>query len=142
MSIELSIGGERLAQSFEQVSPMHAEAAHHFYARLLEIAPEVQPRLRYELSGRGQMFMATLGVLVRGLREAPALMLVAAGMAERYVTFGAGPEQLPKLGDALIETLEHSLGEQFTTEVRSDWVHAYAELAHAMTRPAASAVPA
>ena len=125
--------------SFDRVAPMHETAARRFYARLLEIAPEVQPLLRHELAGQGRMFMATLAMLVRGVRDIPALLLVAAGMAERYVTFGARPEQLPELGEALMDTLAGALGEAFTPETRAAWSEAYGALSGAMTAATASA---
>ncbi len=135
----MSYEDERLAQSFEQVARMHQVAARKFYARLLEIVPEVQPRLEHELSGQGRMFVATLAMLVRGVRDVPALLLVAAGMAERYVTFGAGPEHLPQVGEALMETLASVLGDSFTAETRTGWNEAYRALVDAMTDATPSA---
>lgn len=125
--------------SFARVAPMHEAAARHFYARLLEIAPEVRPLMKHELAGQGRMFIATLAMLVRGVRDIPALLLVAASMAERYVTFGAGPEHLPQLGDALMDALAGTLGDDFTSETRLAWTEAYGALSRAMTDTAASA---
>jgi hemoglobin-like flavoprotein len=121
-----------IRDSFDRVAPMHEMAARSFYDRLLAIAPEVRPLLRHEIGGQGRMFMATLAMLVRGVRDVPALLFVAAIMAERYVTFGASPERLPLLGEALLETLANALGDDFTAETRAAWSDAYAALSDAI----------
>lgn len=122
-----------LQASYARMAARHRTAAQDFYGRLLAIAPELRPAARHELGGNGQMFMATLGMLVRGLCETPALLPVAASLAERYLTFGADAERLPRIGEALLATIADTLGDDLSAEAQRAWALAYDALCDGLT---------
>jgi nitric oxide dioxygenase len=124
--------------SFAEVRPISVEAARLFYARLFDIAPEVEPMFRGDMADQGAKLMATLGVVVSGLRNLGELMPTAADLAARHVTYGVTPRHYTPVGEALIWTLEQGLGETFTPAHRTAWETAYAILSTAMV---ASAYP-
>lgn len=118
--------------SFAQVVPIKAQAAELFYARLFEIAPEVKPLFKGDMADQGAKLMATLGVVVNGLRDLPALLPVASALAERHVGYGVTAEHYAPVGEALTWTLGQGLGDAFTPEVEAAWAEAYALLSGAM----------
>jgi hemoglobin-like flavoprotein len=80
------------------VAPTSQPAA-LFYGRLFEIAPEVKPLLRDDITEQGCKLMATLGVVVNSLGNLEAVLPAASALAKRHV-----------VGAALLWTLEQNLG--------------------------------
>lgn len=140
----------RLVQaSFEKVAPIADTAAGLFYARLFEIAPEVEPLFSGDMELQGRKLMKMLAGVVAGLSRPETIVPAAEALAERHVAYGARPEHYAPVGAALIWTLHKGLGEAFTPEVRDAWLAAYDMLAGVMIgavrrtpAPAAAAAPA
>ncbi|MEO0680652.1 MAG: globin family protein [Pseudomonadota bacterium] len=128
-----------IQDSFAQVVPIKAQAAELFYGRLFEIAPEVKPLFSGDMAVQGDKLMTTLGVVVSGLRDLPALLPVAAALAGRHVDYGVKADHYAPVGAALLWTLGQGLGEAFTPEVEAAWTDAYGTLSAAMI---AAAYPA
>jgi hypothetical protein len=54
-----------IQESFAKVAPISEDAAALFHGRLFEIAPEVKPLFRSEMTEQGRKLMATLAVVVK-----------------------------------------------------------------------------
>ena len=61
-----------IQDSFKLVAPISEQAAALFYGRLFEIAPEVKPLFRGDMTEQGRKLMATLGVVVNSLGTKPS----------------------------------------------------------------------
>ncbi|SFQ96716.1 globin family protein [Poseidonocella sedimentorum] len=122
--------------SFAQVVPIADTAAEIFYARLFEIAPEVRPMFKGDMAGQGKKLMATLAVVVNGLRDLDKIVPVAKGLAVRHVGYGVEAAHYEPVGEALLFTLEKGLGDDFTPDVRSAWAGAYSLLSGVMIEAA------
>lgn len=119
--------------SFSKVVPIKDAAAEIFYADLFETAPEVKPYFKdANMAEQGSKLMATLGVVVNGLRDLEKIVPVAQQLAVRHVDYGVKPEDYDKVGASLLRTLEKGLGDGFTPEVKAAWTDAYTTLAGAM----------
>lgn len=118
--------------SFAKVVPIKDKAAEIFYARLFEIAPEVKPYFKGDMSEQGMKLMATLGVVVNGLRDLQKIVPVAQDLAVKHVDYGVKPADYGSVGAALIYTLETGLGDDFTPEVQEAWLSAYTTLSGVM----------
>ncbi|MCI4663794.1 MAG: globin domain-containing protein [Neomegalonema sp.] len=128
---------DQIQASFAKVQPIAGIAAEIFYARLFTIAPEVQPLFKGEpgspeMAEQGKKLMATLAVVVNGLKDLDAIAPTAAALAQRHVEYGVKPEHYDKVGEALLFTLEKGLGDAFTPELKAGWASAYGVLAGAM----------
>jgi hemoglobin-like flavoprotein len=123
---------ELVQTSFAKVVPISDTAASLFYGRLFEIAPEVKPLFTGDMSGQGRKLMTTLGAVVSGLRNLDAILPIARALASKHVTYGVRPEHYKPVGEALIWTLEHGLGDDFTPAARAAWIIAYETLSSAM----------
>jgi nitric oxide dioxygenase len=118
--------------SFAKVAPIAETAAGMFYGRLFEIAPEVRPLFESDLSDQGRKLMATLAVVVNGLRDLEAVVPAVEALARRHVAYGVRPEHYDPVGSALLWTLAEGLGDDFDPETESAWAGAYALLSGVM----------
>lgn len=126
-----------IQNSFAKVVPIKDAAAEIFYADLFETAPEVKPYFaNTDMSEQGSKLMATLGVVVNGLRDLDKILPVAGDLAKRHVDYGVKAEDYEKVGASLIRTLEKGLGDEFDAPTRDAWIGAYGALSGAMTAAA------
>ncbi|MEO0765555.1 MAG: globin family protein [Pseudomonadota bacterium] len=123
---------DRVHESFARVVPIKDAAAEMFYARLFEIAPEVRPMFKSDMTEQGTKLMATLGAVVNGLNSLETIVPVAERLAVGHVAYGVKAEHYPFVGAALIDTLQKGLGDAFTPDVKSSWETAYATLSGVM----------
>lgn len=114
--------------SFEKVKPIADTAAALFYRRLFEIAPEVKPLFRGEITEQGRKLMATLAVVVHGLDALPSILPAASALAKKHVGYGVTAEHYRPVGAALLWTLEKGLGDAWTPDVAAAWTSAYTTL--------------
>jgi len=122
--------------SFSKVAPIADDAAVLFYGRLFEIAPEVRPFFKADLSEQGRKLMTTLGVVVNGLTKLEAVIPAAEALAVKHVGYGVRAEHYAPVGAALLWTLEQGLGEDFCEETKTAWVSAYSTLSAVMIKAA------
>ena len=130
----------QVQQSFAMVAPVADKAAALFYGRLFEIAP--QALFRGDLAEQGRKLMATLGVVVNGLSRLDNILPAASALAKRHVAYGVRPDDYRPVGVALLWTLEHSLGPQWTPDVAVAWTAAYKTLSDYMIGEAYGEKPA
>jgi nitric oxide dioxygenase len=119
--------------SFAKVVPIKDAAAGIFYDDLFETAPHVKPYFaNADMAEQGSKLMATLAVVVNGLRDLDKIVPVAQELAVRHVGYGVQPEDYNAVGASLLRTLEKGLGEDFTPEVKEAWITAYTTLSGVM----------
>ncbi|MEM1078380.1 MAG: globin family protein [Pseudomonadota bacterium] len=125
-----------IQDSFKKVAPISDAAAEIFYGRLFEIAPQVKPFFKGDMKQQGSKLMATLGVVVNGLRDLDKIVPVAQQLAVKHVDYGVKPEHYTPVGEALIYTLDKGLGDEFTPELKEAWLGAYSTLSGVMIEAA------
>lgn len=130
-------------ESFAKVVPIKDAAAEIFYADLFETAPEVKPYFaNSDMKKQGSVLMATLGVVVNGLRDLDKIVPVAQQLAVKHVDYGVQAKDYDSVGASLLRTLEKGLGDDFTPEVKEAWVGAYTTLSGVMKDAAYPSVEA
>ncbi|MEM6943983.1 MAG: globin domain-containing protein [Pseudomonadota bacterium] len=122
--------------SFRQMLPISGLATELFFARLLQTAPDIQPRSHSELRADGAEIVQELGSVVATLDDREALAPILRNLAARLVARGVTPAMYGPLGQAMIYTLSHSLGEAFTHEMHDAWEAAYEVVSDEMVRSA------
>ena len=122
--------------SFAKVAPIADMAAGIFYSRLFEIAPEVKPLFRGDMTEQGRKLMRTLTIVVNGLGNLEAILPAASALAKNHVTYGVKASHYAPVGAALLWTLERGLGTDWTPEVQNAWSEAYATLSSFMINEA------
>ena len=133
---------ELVQSTFEQVRPISQEAAGMFYGRLFEIAPEVKPLFKGDLTEQGRKLMATLAVVVGSLHSLPTILPAVSTLAKKHVEYGVKPSHYAAVGAALLWTLERGLGAAWTPEAATAWTNAYTTLSNFMTGEAYGGVAA
>jgi|SRR6185312_11994415 nitric oxide dioxygenase len=118
--------------SFTKIMAVKMDAARCFYDRLFAIAPEVRPMFSNDIESQARKLMDTLAIAIGSLRDPSLLNRVLDGLAARHVGYGVRDEHYTKVGEALIWTLEKSLGDDFTPQVKSAWTSLYAAIATQM----------
>jgi nitric oxide dioxygenase len=133
-----------IQESFAKVVPIKDAAAEIFYADLFETAPQVKPYFaNADMKNQGSKLMATLGVVVNGLRDLDKIVPVAQELAIKHIDYGVKPEDYDAVGASLIRTLEKGLGDDFTPETKEAWLGAYTILSGVMKTaayPSAAAI--
>jgi hemoglobin-like flavoprotein len=132
---------ELVQSSFAKVAPISEQAAALFYARLFELAPQVRPLFRGDMTEQGRKLMAMLATVVNGLTRLDVIVPAAQKLAQRHVAYGTRPEHYPVVGTALLDTLSQGLGKDFTAEVREAWTAAYGTLSGVMVEAHKAAEP-
>lgn len=115
-------------QSFSKVAPIADQAATLFYGRLFELAPEVKPLFKGDMTEQGRKLMGTLAVVVGGLTKLEAILPAASALAKKHVSYGVKPQHYTPVGAALLWTLEQGLGPAWTAETAEAWTSAYTTL--------------
>ncbi|GIT90102.1 hemoglobin [Jannaschia pagri] len=118
--------------SFAKVRPIQDAAAAIFYDRLFAIAPEVRPLFKGDMTEQGAKLMATLSVVVNGLRDLGPIVPVAQDLARKHVSYGVTAEHYQPVGAALIYALSQGLEDDFTDDVKQAWLTAYGTLSAVM----------
>ena len=121
-----------IQESFTKVAPISVQAAALFYGRLFEIAPDVKPLFKGDMTEQGRKLMATLAVVVNGLSDLSAILPAASALAKRHVAYGVMPDHYAPVGAALLWTLERGLGAAWTSELAAAWAAAYGILSDFM----------
>lgn len=121
-----------IQDSFAKVEPVAPQAAALFYERLFELAPSVKPLFHGDMEEQGRKLMATLAVVVNGLGNLSSILPAASALAKRHVGYGVKAEHYAAVGGALLWTLEHGLGAQWTPHLAAAWAAAYGVLSEYM----------
>ncbi len=118
----MGLNVELLEKSFDLVAPKSTDITKRFYEILFDGSPEVRSLFKSDNSHR---LLEGLVFIVNHLRNQEALGKYLRALGERHVGYGVSEEDYPKVGRALVKTLEEFSGEAWTTEIEQAWVEAY-----------------
>jgi nitric oxide dioxygenase len=123
---------ELIRDSFIRLQPDVENASELFYRRLFGLAPELRELFHDDMAGQGMRFMSTLGVIVDHFDDPEALRPYLERLAQGHAAYGVKPENFYPMGQALISTMQETLGDNFSKEAASAWETAYNHLARQM----------
>jgi len=110
-------------ETFARLKPAAEQAAHLFYARLFQIAPQVRQAFPEDMTTQRRQLLATLEGAVASLDHLEKL-----AHDDHDAT---GPHDAA-VGAALLWTLDKALGEEFTSDVEDAWIAVYGVLSKVM----------
>ncbi|MGD1941288.1 MAG: globin family protein [Leptolyngbyaceae cyanobacterium] len=132
-SQEAGLKVELLENSFEKVKPRADEFVGSFYENLFTDYPTAQPLFAHvNMKAQGNMLLTSLVFVVENLRQPGALTEALQGLGARHVKYGALPEHYPLVGNSLLKTFGHYLGDAWTPETQQAWVEAYGVITEVM----------
>ena len=123
-------------QGFGRASRLGAHVAATFYAELFAIDPTVRVMFKGDMIVQGEKLLSMLGAVVEGLSQPETILPVARRLAVKHVDYGVEVRHYALVATALMRTLRHELGADFTPEAREAWNVAYQFLADAMIEAA------
>ncbi|WP_424984532.1 globin domain-containing protein [Microbulbifer sp. S227A] len=106
----------------------------YFYSALFRHAPGLRDMFREDLEGQGMKFMTTLGIILSRLNDETDGAGQYLGLGRLHAALGVKPAHFAPMGDALIDTLRHGLGDDFTPELEAAWRKAYGHVSDTMIR--------
>ncbi|RLT93236.1 globin family protein [Ketobacter sp.] len=123
---------KQVQTTFDMVEPIADKAAELFYGRLFEIAPEVRPMFKSDISEQGAKLMRMLGIAVRGLTKLDTIVPAVQNLGVKHLEYGVKEEHFQPVAEALLWTLEQGLGDAWNDEVKASWTEAYVLLSTTM----------
>ncbi|MBA53402.1 MAG: hemin receptor [Pseudomonadales bacterium] len=122
----------KVQTTFDMVEPIADKAAELFYGRLFEIAPEVRPMFKSDMSEQGAKLMRMLGIAVRGLTKLETIVPAVQNLGVKHLEYGVKEEHFQPVAEALLWTLEQGLGDAWDEEAKVAWTEAYVLLSTTM----------
>lgn len=119
-------------RSFKDVVPIADMVGETFYARLFETHPEVRAMFAEDIRPQAKKLVQMLAMVVNGLHRLPAIQSEVAALARRHREYGVAEAHYPVVGETLILTLEHHLGDAFTQQIKDAWIEAFTTLSDVM----------
>jgi len=126
--------------TFKPVAAVQDEAAKMFYERLFRMAPDVKPLFAgVDMKEQGRKLMAMIATAVGNLEKLGELVPVIRELGVRHLDYGVKPEHYDIVGEALLATLDETLGDAFTRPAKDAWTLTYWLLANEMKHAASEA---
>ena len=127
--------------SFATIAPRAVVFGAEFYDRLFLAAPEVRGMFADEMAPQVLKLIQTLSTVVADLKDPEGMRDQLLYLGAVHAELGALPAHYPVVAEALIGTLEHWLGEDFTPDCRAAWTAALTHVATVMIEGAEAAAP-
>jgi hemoglobin-like flavoprotein len=129
---------ELVRVTFSKLAIMPEVAGALFYERLFADNPSFRSLFSEDMRVQGVKLMTTLTLVVYNLHQPGHMLPAIRDLAVRHVGYGVKPADYDALKEALLWTLEQSLGEDCTPAVRDAWTICYDELAGEMKEAAST----
>ncbi|GAA1646219.1 globin domain-containing protein [Catellatospora bangladeshensis] len=126
----------RLQRSFAVVQSHGDRAAQHFYAFLFVAYPELRDLFPVSMAGQREKLLQALGHVVSHADRLDQAMPYLEGLGRDHRKFSVVGGHYAQVGQALLATLEHFLGEQWTHDLAAEWAAAYDRVSGIMLRAA------
>lgn len=95
-----------------------------FYNRVFEKAPQVRAMFKNNMSIQGRLLTHMLGGIVYSLSRPGHLKLGLRSLGKNHAKYGVVPAHYPVVKEAMLETIEAELGEEYTENIGAAWTQA------------------
>jgi hemoglobin-like flavoprotein len=129
----MTLNIELLERSFSLVKEQADEFTETFYTNLFADYPEVKPLFENShMEEQGKKLFSSLVLTIDSLRRPEFLSETLKGLGTRHIKYGVLPEHYPMVGNSLLKSLESSLEQAWTNDVKQAWVEAYTAVSQLM----------
>ncbi|MGW5669582.1 globin domain-containing protein [Micromonospora sp. NPDC003776] len=129
----------RLKRSWSLVAAHGDQVPLYFYSTLFLAYPETRQMFPTNMAGQRDRLVSALGHIVSHVDQVDRLVGFLQELGADHRKFAVRPEHYPAVGEALVATLRHFLGEEWTEELATDWTAAYGLVSQVMIEAAQSA---
>jgi NAD(P)H-flavin reductase/hemoglobin-like flavoprotein len=135
----MSLDPDRLKKSWALVAQYGDQVPLFFYSTLFLHHPHLREMFPISMADQRDKLVAALGQVVSGVDELDAVVPVLQQLGRDHRKFAVVRDHYPAVGRALLSTLEHFSGPEWTPELASDWATAYGLVADVMVGAAEAA---
>ncbi|AXY72876.1 hemoglobin [Paraflavitalea soli] len=121
---------QRSWRLFQQIKPTIVGDV--FYSKLFVISPSLQKMFGTDMNAQHEKLMEMLSLIVTRLDNLDVISAEITDLAVRHIKYGVIPAYYKMVGEALLWTLEHGLGNDWNEELKEAWEACYKKLAAAM----------
>jgi len=126
-----------IRESWNSVAAIADSAVEQFYNRLFEIDPATRALFHAtSMPEQRRKVIQALSLAVQGVNDLAALTPVLQQLGRRHQGYGVTAPQYGSVGAALLWTLEHGLGPQWTPAMAAAWTELYGTISGVMLRAA------
>jgi hemoglobin-like flavoprotein len=118
--------------SFERLWPSTNKMTRAFYDRLFVLAPETRRLFSPDLSHQKMKLIGMIASAIGSLERPEMFDSIITSLGRNHVDYGVLPAHYEPVGEALMWSLEQTLGADFTDETRAAWVALYARIRNTM----------
>lgn len=129
----------RLKQSWNLVAAHGDQVPLFFYSVLFLTHPDLRPMFPTNMAGQRDRLISALGHIVSNVDQIDQLVTFLRDLGVDHRKFEVRPEHYPAVGEALLATLRHFLGDEWSDPLGEDWENAYGLVAKVMCDGAAEA---
>src|SRR5439155_5449289 len=129
----------RLHNSWDLVASHGDQVPLFFYSTLFLAHPDTRDLFPVGMAAQRDRLVGALGRPVSQVDRAADLVPFLEQLGRDHRKFAVQAEHYPAVGAALLATLAHFLGPQWTDELAQDWSDAYTLVAQIMTTAAEDA---
>jgi NAD(P)H-flavin reductase/hemoglobin-like flavoprotein len=129
----------RLKDSFAEVARNGDEVPLFFYSYLFLRHPSTRGMFPPSMAAQRDRLVGALGRIVANVDELAAVLPFVEQLGRDHRKFDVEPEHYPAVGEALLATLEHFLGDRWTDDLAADWANAFGVVSEVMIKSAAEA---
>ncbi|MFJ8579712.1 globin domain-containing protein [Micromonospora sp. NPDC093277] len=122
----------RLKQSWSLVAAHGDQVPLYFYSMLFLAHPETRQMFPTNMAGQRDRLVTALGHVVSNVDQVDGLVGFLQDLGADHRKFAVRDEHYPAVGEALVATLRHFLGEAWTDELAQDWTAAYGLVSQVM----------
>ena len=127
---------QMVRDSFRDVERQAHIAALIFYRRLFSLDPSLRRLFQNDIETQADKLMAKLSQSIDLLDQPTRLLPLLRQLGQQHAGYGVETAHYDVVGKALLGMLEDVIGNAFTPEVRTAWIHVYTVMATTMQRGA------
>ena len=127
-----AIDASRLQKSWDLVAQHGDQVPLFFYSTLFVTDPHTRDMFPLSMEGQRDKLVTALGSVVSHVDRLAVVTPVLEQLGRDHRRFSVTREHYPAVGRALVATLEHFLGGEWTDELAADWAAAYEVVAGVM----------
>jgi NAD(P)H-flavin reductase/hemoglobin-like flavoprotein len=125
-------------ESYAHLMAAGPDAMEYFYSRLFTASPDIRAMFPTSMIAQRERAFAALGRLVSSLDNQPGCEEMLGRVARAHRRFGVTDKHYPAFFAALLETVEHYIGSDWTPETASAWRVAISYISSTMKAAAAA----
>jgi NAD(P)H-flavin reductase/hemoglobin-like flavoprotein len=128
-----------LKESFATVAAHGDQVPLFFYSYLFLAYPQTREMFPTSMARQRDKLVTALGQILSDVDKMESLAVLLRQLGRDHRKFGVVADHYPAVGEALLATLEHFLGEEWTAALAGQWQEAYQLIGQVMTQAAQDA---